>query len=162
MRAVVIYASQSGNTKKVALAIADALQCPATQLQPVDDHGTSFTPTHWENYDLFLLGSGITVGHFAQKIRAFVETLAPQLKQKTFGFFCTWAGRGTSARDAVRELKDIAEQHGHHIIPKSFACYGQTMWVVHPDCPNAEDLAKAKEWAEYTITTFLGKNPPDS
>ncbi len=158
MRPVVIYASSSGNTEKVALAIAEALQCPTIQLRQVDDNGSPLTPERWKNYDLLLLGSGIIAGKFSQKVKEFVEILAPRLDRKTFGFFCTWAGRGTSARDAVRELKEIAQQHGHRIIPKSFACYGQTMWVVHPNCPNAEDLVKAKEWAEYTISSFLKDN----
>ncbi len=158
MRPVVIYTSSSGNTEKVALAIADALQCPANQLRQVDDNNNPLTLKRWENYDVLLLGSGVYAGHFSQKLREFVETLAPQLQQKTIGFFCTWAGRGSSARDAVRELKDIAQPRGHRIIPKSFACYGQTMWVVHPNCPNAEDLAKAKEWAEYTISAVFKKN----
>ncbi len=158
MRPVVIYTSSSGNTEKVALAIADALQCPANQLRQVDDNNNPLTLKRWENYDVLLLGSGVYAGHFSQKLREFVETLAPQLQQKTIGFFCTWAGRGSSARDAIRELKDIAQQRGHRIIHKSFACYGQTMWVVHPNCPNAEDLAKAKEWAEYTISAVFKKN----
>jgi len=55
-------------------------------------------------------------------------------------------------------MKEIAQRHGHRIIPKSFACYGQTMWVVHLNSPTADDLAKAKEWAEYTITSFLKDN----
>ncbi len=152
MRPVVIFTSSSGNTEKVALAIADALQCPATQLQQVDDLVSPLTLKRWENYDVLLFGSGVYAGHFSQKMREFMEIIASQLEQKTIGFFCTWAGRGTSARNAIRELKDIAQQHGHRIIPKAFACYGQTMWVVHPNCPNAEDITKAKEWAEYTIT----------
>ncbi len=158
MRPVVIYTSSSGNTEKVALAIADALQCPANQLRQVEDDNNPLTPKRWANYDVLLLGSGVYAGHFSQKLREFVETLAPQLEQKTIGFFCTWAGRGTSARDAIREMKGITQQHGHRIIPKSLACYGQTMWVVHPNCPNAEDLAKAKEWAEYTIAAVFKGN----
>ena len=160
MHPIVIYASSTGNTEKVALAIAEALQCPVTQLRQFDDYGTPFTPERWIKFDLFLLGSGIFAGHFSSKIKEFMESLAPKLDRKTFGFFCTWAGRGTSAADAVQELKKIAEKSGHRLIPKSFACYGRTMWVFHAHSPTIEDLAKAKEWAKYAIDIVLNTTPP--
>jgi hypothetical protein len=70
---------------------------------------------------------------------------------KTVGFFSTWAGRNV-VQDATRELKALVEGAGHSFIPKTFTCYGKTVWVDNPDYPTQEDLAKAKAWGEYVIT----------
>jgi len=103
MRPVVIFASSSGNTEKVALAIAEALQCPAAPLRQVNDHGTPLTPERWQTYDLFLLGSGIIAGHFSEKIKEFMETIAPSWSERPSVFSAR--GRGGARVPGTRPGK---------------------------------------------------------
>jgi flavodoxin len=125
-KALVLYYSRSGNTRKVAHAISDSLHCEIDEIK---------TPVHYEKgilgyakalyhsltkkrveiytiskklgqYDLVLIGSPVWGGAMAPPIRSFLSQNKSQLK--TVAYFLTQGG--TDPREAV--LKDMQNEAG--------------------------------------------------
>ena len=84
MKSIVIYYSQSGNTRKIAKAIHKGMgqkagQCDIAQVKAVE-------PADLNNYDLIGLGSPVWMGGFPPNVRIFVENLPTQDARHIFSF----------------------------------------------------------------------------
>jgi flavodoxin len=89
MKACVLYFSQTGNTKKFAESISDALETTA-----VFDITTT-EPTVVNNYDLIILGTPVHGFNPSKEALSFVKSL-PEGNGKKAALFCTyrlWKGR---------------------------------------------------------------------
>jgi len=139
MRARVVYQSTTGNTKKVAEAIANAVGCAA---EPVT------TATVSESVDILFLGAAIHGNDVDASVKKFVEGLVPALvKQVTvFG-----TGFEEHKEKAVGVMKDLLTQRRVHVTDKCYFCKGNFLFFnrSHPD---ARDLTGAEEFARSVLT----------
>ena len=86
MNPCIIYFSRTGNTKRLAQAIADAAKAPIYNL-------ASTQPSAIENCDLLILGTPVEGASPAKETIAFIENM-PQSKGKKVILFCTYRAFG--------------------------------------------------------------------
>jgi len=84
MKSIIIYYSQTGNTRKIAKAIHKGVdqkagQCDIEQVKDVK-------PSDINNYDLIGLGSPVWMGGFTPNVRIFVENIPQQDGRHIFSF----------------------------------------------------------------------------
>jgi flavodoxin len=82
MNAAVVYFSRTGNTKRLAQAIADYLKAPLFDL-------ASTSPSSIEKYDLLVLGTPVEGASPAKETLAFIEGMNRNDCAKAI-VFCTW------------------------------------------------------------------------
>lgn len=135
MNIEVRYYSRTGNTKKVAEAIAKAVgieakDCSAHITEPVD---------------LLFLGGAVYVGGLDKTFQEYVVRLDPK-KVKNVALF------GTSAitKTPGEETEKLLRQKNIPVLEQHFYCRGALM-VMHKGRPNTEDLKHA---AEFAITVI--------
>jgi len=88
MKPCVLYFSRTGNTKRMAEAIAQATQAPTFDMSCSE-------PSVVKDFDLLIAGTPVEGFHPAKETKAFVESL-PKTEGKKAILFCTyalWKGR---------------------------------------------------------------------
>jgi len=88
MKPCVLYFSRTGNTKRMAEAISEAIGAPSFDV-------TSCEPSVVNDYDLVIIGTPVEGFRPAKEVKAFVENL-PKTESKKAILFCTyvlWKGR---------------------------------------------------------------------
>ena len=85
MKALILYSTRDGQTKKIASSIADVIrqqqqQCDVLNIQDA-------TLPDWAQYDRVLIGASIRYGHFQPVVDKFVKQHLHELQQRTSGFF---------------------------------------------------------------------------
>jgi flavodoxin len=133
MKRKVIYVSRTGNTKKVAEAIASAIGIDAGSPDAFDAT---------EACDLLFLGGAVYGGELSPEMKGFVERLDPK-KVARVAVFCT-AVMGEKANDL---MKGLLGARGIPVADESFACRGKFLWM-NRKSPNADELRRAREFAE--------------
>lgn len=131
MKIAVRYFSRSGNTEKVAQAIAQAVgaQCGDCS-EPID-----------EALDLLFLGGSTYGGGVDAQLRQFVEELNPAYVKRAAVF-------GTSAlkKEPEGEISALLRGKGIAVSDGSFHCRG-AFALLHRKRPNDMDLSQAAEFA---------------
>lgn len=119
MKVLVAYMSQTGNTKKIAEAIYDAIPQPK-EIKRVDD------VTSLEGYDLAFLGFPIHASGPDKKAKAFLETHA---KNRTMALFITHAATDGAppVQGWIQKFRDAAV--GANIVGV-FECQGQASRLI--------------------------------
>ena len=144
MKPIVLYASKSGNTKKIADAIALEQNCESlkiTQTRTVD----------LSSYDLIFIGTGIHFGNPNEDITNFLKT-ANIKEPKLFTVFLTWGGAGKTDQEAIAKLKIILEAKGQKLVADVFKCYGGRQFTfLRRGHPNEEDAKAAREWSKKIV-----------
>jgi flavodoxin len=87
MKTCILYFSRTGNTKRMAEAIAESAKAPAFDI-------ASSEPSIVENCDLLILGTPVEGSRPARETSAFIERL-PKVPGKKAILFCThriWKG----------------------------------------------------------------------
>ena len=139
MNIKIIYNSETGNTKKVAEAIAEAIGEKAESMDNVNN---------LENVDLLFIGSAVyaTYNHdINPKVEEFINKINPNAI-KNVVVFCT--GFSTVANTRMKEL---LEKKNINILKESFMCKGKLFKVFNYGHPNIEDLENAKLFAKNII-----------
>ncbi|MCC8356904.1 MAG: flavodoxin [Oscillospiraceae bacterium] len=136
MNIQVIYHSQSGNTKKVAEAIAQELKVTAIPIEQAKD-------IRRKPIDLLLIGDGMYFGGMSGQMKQFIDTLEPQ-KIKTAAVFSTSGGSWPMGPAGLQ--KRLAERN-IVVLEQSFKCHGSAFGVAFPSHPNEADLANARKFA---------------
>lgn len=131
MNIEVRYYSRTGNTKKVADAIAKAVGVEAK------DCGSAIT----EQVDLLFLGGAVYMAGIDKTIREYIERLDPKKVKKVVLF-------GTSAivKSPGKEMEKLLRQKNIPVANECFYCRG-AFTVMHLGHPNAEDMNRAAEFA---------------
>lgn len=133
----VIYFSKTGNTKKVAEAIASELNLEAEDIKDAKLN---------ENVLVFL-GSGCYGGKPAKSMIRFIED--NNFKSRNVALFGTSGeGQGTGVRKMENMLK-VKEAH----IKGKFFCKGK-IFLINLGRPNDKDLNEAKKFAKNIIKQF--------
>jgi flavodoxin len=146
MNVIVIYATHSSNTEKVAKEIAVAANCKAVKL--TENFDASTLPL--EDYNAVFLGTGIRGGEPYIELLNYLKT-ANLGKGKQFVLFMTWAGGGASNKLAYQRVNLTLKAKGQMLSENYFICLGETFGFARKGRPNAEDLANARKWAKETL-----------
>jgi flavodoxin len=101
MNPCVVYFSRTGNTKRLAEAIADLTKAPLFSI-------TSSEPSVVEPYDTIIIGTPVEGASPAKETKAFVERL-PQAQGKKTIVFCTYRLFGNE-RTMKNIEKNLAEK----------------------------------------------------
>lgn len=144
MRAIILYASKSGNTKKIADSMAAQLGCEAIKITPENTPATF----DLEQYDLILVGTGLYAGTPNEDIVKFLHHL--NLKsQKQFGLFITWGGAPRSDKIALGKLEALLEGKSQKVLDDHFASYGGWKGILMKrGHPKPEEIQAAAVWAK--------------
>jgi len=138
----VIYFSRSGNTKKVATAIADELHVKAR-------HICSVSSLH-RDADIFL-GSGLYFMRPSKPVREFIRN-NDFVGRKVALFGTSTSGKGIE----ITGMERILKQKGAFIIGK-YHCKGKFLFI-RKGQPADKDLEKAKEFARSIMNRLSDKN----
>jgi flavodoxin len=97
MNTCIVYFSRTGNTKRLAQAIADTAKSPIYDI-------ASTQPSAIENCDLLILGTPVEGASPAKETLAFIEAL-PKVEGKKAILFCTYRLFGN-----IRTLKTLEKE----------------------------------------------------
>ena len=131
MKFAVRYYTKTGNTKKLALAIAEALGVPAL---PISEPVT-------EAVDILLLGNSYYAFSIDPEVRSFIRTLDKRKVGRIANF-----GSAAMLNSTYKKVKAEAEKVGIPMVEREFHCRGEFKGL-HKGRPNAEDLAAAADFA---------------
>jgi flavodoxin len=134
MKIAIRYYTKTGNTKKLALAIAEALGVPAEPLA-----------TPLDKTDILFLGSSVYGGNIAPAIREFLGNLKPNQVSHIVVF-----GTAAILQSSYRPILKLAAEKGLVISDKEFHCRGQA-GILHKNRPNEEDLKAVSEFAKSIV-----------
>ena len=102
MNSCVVYFSRTGNTKRLAQAIADSVKAPIFDL-------SSTPPSAIANFDLLILGTPVEGARPTKETLAFIESM-PKMDGKKVVLFCTnrlfGSGRTMKIMEKMLDCKD--------------------------------------------------------
>jgi flavodoxin len=150
MNPVVVFSSKGGNTQKVALEIAQELNCNAIKLSEEPD----FSKIQLKDYDMVFLGTWIRGGHASPEMVKFLEQLDLKDSNRQFALFMTWAGGGKSDAWAFMKVKDLLQAKNQKLLPDYYKCLGKTFGFARKGHPNPEELADARKWVKKVFSGF--------
>jgi flavodoxin len=135
----VVYFSRTGNTKKVAEAIAAELKVTARDVK-----AAGVLPP-----DAFIfLGTGCYGATLPKEIAAFMEK--NRFKGRIIALFTTSAFGSVAERSLIE--KQVTGKGG--VITHNFKCYGHFL-TTKKGHPSADELAKAREFARMVAITLF-------
>lgn len=134
MKHQVRYYTRSGNTEKLAKAIAEAIGCSAQSIE---------TPLA-EQVDILFLGCSYYAFDMDEAVKNFIS----ENKEKIGKIVCF----GTSAmmKSMHKPMSKVAEQYGVLLSQDEFHCRG-AFGPFHKERPNEDDLKKAADFARNLI-----------
>ena len=132
----VIYHSSTGNTEKLARAIADTLNVEA---EPLGEDPISFS----EPVDLLFIGDGIYFGKANKRTRSFIDRLDPKMI-KNAAIFATYGGLAKIGTD----IKELLQNKEIRVVDEPFTCKGQSWVFINRNQPNETDLSKVRKYAK--------------
>jgi len=132
MKYAVRYYTKTGNTKKLAEAVAKAL---GVQAQPLSVPVT-------EPVDLLFLGNSYYAFSIDPEVRTFIRSLDAGKVGKIVNF-----GSAAMLNSTFKKVKAEADAAGIPMEEKEFHCRGEFKGI-HKGRPNAEDCAAAAAFAK--------------
>lgn len=125
------YYTKTGNTKKLAEAMAEELGVRALPItEPVR-----------EPVDLLLLGNSYYAFTIDPEVRGFIRSLDKSRVGKIVNF-----GSAAMLNSTWKKVKAEADKAGIPMLEKEFHCRGEFRGI-HKGRPNADDLAAARAFA---------------
>lgn len=132
MKVAVRYYTRTGNTKRLAEAMADAL---GVQALPISEPIT-------EKVDVLLLGNSYYAFSIDPEVRAFVRSLDKNIVGRIVNF-----GSAALLNSTYKKVKAEADKVGIPMDEKEFHCKGEFKGM-HKGRPNDEDMAAAAAFAK--------------
>lgn len=137
MKIEVRYYSKTGNTKKIAEAIAKQVGVTA---KPITEQIEG-------NIDILFLGGAVYAFDIDPLLKTFIESLeAPKIN--TVVIFSTAA----IVKSAYKQIKGALEKQGLNVSLKEFHCPGHYK-VLRKGRPNIEDLKNAERFTQEIVKT---------
>lgn len=147
MNNIVIYSSRNGNSKLIAEAIAEELDCRIVNLNELENKDIDL-----KEIDTIYLGSGIYGGTVHRDILDFGKFLNLNSLNRTktlkIAFFITWLGRGKSDMSGIKHFKNILRSEKIDIQADYFRCFGESFKFIRKSHPDKNDINNAKAWAK--------------
>lgn len=147
MKALVAYHSESGNTQKLALAIASGLGTRAVSVDAVESR-------ELQSYDLICIGTPVQYGAPTRQVREFISRMPPMSGKKAAAF-CTMHMFGD--KKTLQTLKGLLEAKGMVFVggvsalgwSRLIANFGPR--VFNRGRPDREELARAEEFGRKLL-----------
>jgi NAD(P)H dehydrogenase (quinone) len=136
-KALILYYSGSGNTKKMAKAIAEAMKSSTINVT-VEDAG-KFAVSSLPKYDAIVLGSPTYFSNAAWQVKkvideSIVHYSGGKLKGKVAGIF-TSAGTSRDGKDCLRMLEvALGFHHGMKVVESILRVDGESDQEVEKKC----------------------------
>ncbi|MBO7402609.1 MAG: flavodoxin [Lachnospiraceae bacterium] len=135
MKTAVRYYTKTGNTKRLADAVAKAVGAEALPISvPVD-----------EAVDVLFLGNSYYAFNIDPEVRDFVRSLDKNKVGRIVNF-----GSAAMLNSTYKKVKAEADKAGIAMDEREFHCRGEFKGV-HKGRPNADDLAAAAEFARSIV-----------
>ncbi len=135
MKIAVRYYTKTGNTRRLAQAIADALGVQALDISdPID-----------EKVDVLFLGNSYYAFTIDPEVRDFVRSLDPDKVGKIVNF-----GSAAMLNSTYKKVKAEADKVGIPMDEREFHCKGEFKGI-HKGKPDEEDLKNAADFARKII-----------
>lgn len=135
MKAAVRYYTKTGNTKRLAEAVAAAVGAEALPIS---------TPVT-EQVDVLFLGNSYYAFSIDPEVRAFVKSLDKDLVGKIVNF-----GSAAMLNSTYKKVKAEADKAGIPMDEREFHCRGEFKGI-HKGRPNEDDLKAAAEFAKKIV-----------
>ena len=135
MKVAVRYYTKTGNTRRLAQAIADALGVEALDL----------THTIDEKVDILFLGNSYYAFTIDPEVREFIRSLDPDKVGKIVNF-----GSAAMLNSTYKKVKAEADKVGIPMDEREFHCKGEFKGI-HKGKPDEEDLKNAADFARMII-----------
>ena len=135
LKTAVRYYTKTGNTKKLAEAVAGAL---GVQALPITEPVT-------ESVDILFLGNSYYAFSIDPEVRSFVQSLDKSKVGKIANF-----GSAAMLNSTYKKVKAEADKLGIPMADSEFHCRGEFKGI-HKGRPNREDLAAAAAWAKTLL-----------
>jgi flavodoxin len=135
MKVAVRYYTKTGNTKRLAEAVAKAIGAEALPIS---------TPV-MEPVDILFLGNSYYAFSIDPEVRAFVRSLDKNLVGRIANF-----GTAAMLNSTYKKVKAEADKAGIPMAEGEFHCKGEFK-SAHKGRPNADDLAAAAAWAKSLL-----------
>ena len=137
MKYAVRYYTKTGNTKRLAQAVAEALGVEAAPIsEPV-----------CEQVDMLFLGNSYYAFSIDPEVKSFVRSLDKNTVGKIVNF-----GSAAMLNSTYKKVKAEADKVGIPMEEKEFHCRGEFKGV-HKGKPDAEDLKAAAAFARSFLDT---------
>ena len=140
MNIKVVFHSKTGNTKKVAEAMASAAGTSAIDIY----HADSILS---EQVDLLFVGDGMYYAGIDKSTKEFISKLDSK-KIKCAAVFST---SGNAWSFGPTGISKRLERQGVQVFHESFRCHGNAFGIAYPSRPNEEDLKNAAQFAKRVI-----------
>lgn len=147
MNIKVIYYSLTGNTKKLALRIADTLNVEA---EAIGKSPAVFSAP----VDLLFIGGAINCGKPNKKIVTFIDKLEPDMI-KAAAVFATYGGIARIGND----IKKLLEAKDINVIAEPLICKGRSWVFFNRHRPNEADLKQAAAYAQKAAAQIMANRP---
>ncbi len=135
MKTAVRYYTKTGNTKRLAEAVAEAVGAEALPLSvPVE-----------EPVDILFLGNSYYAFSIDPEVRAFIRELDRSKVGRIVNF-----GSAAMLNSTYKKVKAEADRIGVPMDEREFHCRGEFKGL-HKGRPNAEDLAAAAAFAKAVV-----------
>lgn len=145
MKSLVVYYSKSGNTEKIARAIATGLEAELKKIEEIENVSS---------YELICIGTPVHAFAPAKPIKKFLKEL-PDLPGKKGAGFCTMHAFGD--KRTLRIIKEKSEVKGIKFL-SGFSCRGASSIfgdigpkIFNKGKPNEEDLKKAEDFGKKLL-----------
>ena len=142
MKSIVIYYSKTGNTAKIAAAIAEGMGSELRNVEELID---------LKGFSLVCIGTPVHLFAPAKEIKDFLKKL-PSLKEKKVAGFCTFHRIGV--KSTIDYMCKAVEKRGAQFIGE-FSCKGASKIIGNfgpkiclKGRPNKNDLWEAKKFGE--------------
>ena len=135
LRIAVRYYTKTGNTKRLAEAVAEAVGVEALPIS---------TPLT-EPVDILFLGNSYYAFSIDPEVRTFVRSLDREMVGKIVNF-----GSAAMLNSTFKKVKAEADRVGIPMDPREFHCKGEFKGA-HKGRPNEADLKAAAEFAKGII-----------
>jgi flavodoxin len=135
MKAAVRYYTKTGNTKRLAEAVAEAVGTEALPLSaPIE-----------EPVDVLFLGNSYYAFNIDSEVREFIRNLDKNKVGKIVNF-----GSAAMLNSTYKKVKSEADKAGIPMDIREFHCRGEFKGL-HKGRPNAEDMSAAADFAKSII-----------
>ena len=135
MKIAIRYYTKTGNTKKLAEALSEAVGVEALTVD---------TPLT-EDIDILFLGSAVYAAGVDSKIKEFIESINVNVG-KIVNF-----SSAALIESTYKQVKKIAEDNGLTMAEEEFHCIGAFKFV-HRGHPNDEDVNNLVEFAKKIVS----------
>ncbi len=136
MKFAVRYYTKTGNTKRLAEAVAKAVGAEALPItSPIEDP-----------VDILFLGNSYYAFSIDPEVREFIRKLDKSKVGRIVNF-----GSAAMLNSTYKKVKAEADKVGIPMDEREFHCKGEFKGI-HKDRPNAEDLAAAADFAKAIVS----------